>query len=169
MSRDEAVASVRLMARRTALLYYYFAKTLIEAMGEEAAEPLISKAIWAYGEHCGRAVREGVAAMGLPPTEENFNKIPDLPKIGWDVSTVTAENGEQHPIATFCPLAAVWQELGAEDIGRLYCYVDQAKYHAYNPDYEFIHAKNVLDGDACCEFVVRLRERGRALSIGRFK
>ncbi len=154
-SREEAVRDVRLMARRTALLYYHFAKTLVDELGEEEGKRLIAKAIWAYGEHCGRAVRESVEALGLPPTEENFNKIPDLPKLGWDVSTITLENGEQRSIATFCPLAAVWKELGAEDLGRLYCYVDQAKYHAYNPDYEYTHTKNVLDGDAWCESWVR--------------
>lgn len=157
MSMDEAAQNVRLMARRTALLYFYFAKALVDELGEEEGKRLIAKAVWAYGEHCGRAVREGVQAMGLPPTDENFNKVADLPSVGWDVSSVTAENGEVHPIATYCPLAAVWKELGAEDLGRMYCMVDQAKYHAYNPDYEYIHAHNVLDGDAYCEFVVRRR------------
>jgi hypothetical protein len=98
ISRDEAVADVHLMARRTALLYFYFAKTLVEGLGEEEGKRLIAKAIWAYGEHCGKAVREGVEAMGLPPTGENFNKVSDLPKLGWEASTITLENSEQRPI-----------------------------------------------------------------------
>jgi predicted hydrocarbon binding protein len=159
MSMDEAAQNVRLMARRTALLYYHFARTLINELGEEEGKRLIAKAVWAYGEHCGTVVREGVQAMGLPPTDENFNKVADLPSVGWEISSVTAENGDEHPIAAYCPLAAVWQELGAEDLGRMYCMVDQAKYHAYNPDYEYIHAHNVLDGDAYCEFVVKRREQ----------
>ena len=151
----DAVANVRLMARRTALLYYYFAKTLIDEFGEEEGKRLVAKAVWEYGLHCGRAVREGVEAMGLPATAENFNRVPDLPKLGWETGTVTLADGEQRPIATYCPLAAVWQELHAEDIGRLYCWVDQAKYHGYNPDFTFMHTKNVLDGDECCEFWVQ--------------
>jgi hypothetical protein len=160
MSRTEAAENVRLMARRTALLYYHFARTLIDELGDEEGKRLIAKAVWAYGEHCGTVVREGVEAMGLPPTDENFNKVADLPHVGWDISSLTADNGETHPIATYCPLAAVWQELGAEELGRMYCMVDQAKYHAYNPDYEYIHARNVLDGDAYCEFVVKARTKG---------
>ena len=163
ISRDDAVKNVRLMARRTALLYYYFAKTLVDELGEEEGKRLTAKAVWAYGEHCGKAVREGVQAMGLPPTDENFNKVTDLPSVGWDMSRVTLENGDEHPIATYCPLAAVWKELGAEDIGRMYCMVDQAKYHGYNPDYEYIHAKNVLDGDEYCEFVVKLKSEDSEL------
>jgi hypothetical protein len=157
---DDHVRDVRLMARRTALLYYYFAKTLVDELGEEEGRRLIAKAVWAYGEHCGNAVRKGVEAMGLPPVDENFGRVRDLPSAGWETSTVTHADGRQNPIAAYCPLAAVWQALGAEAValGRLYCTVDQAKYNAYNPEYEFIHARNVLDGDEYCEFVVKKKE-----------
>lgn len=157
ITRSEAVENVRLMARRTALLYYYFAQTLVAELGEEEGKRLIGKAIWAYGEHCGRAVRAGVEALGLPPTDENFGRIADLPRLGWEMSTTALAGGEQRPICTYCPLAAVWKDLNAEELGRLYCTVDQAKYHAYNPAYEYVHTKNLLDGDECCEFLVRKR------------
>lgn len=155
IARDEAVANVRLMARRTALMYYYFAKTLVDELGETEGKRLIAKAIWDYGEHCGKAVRGSVEAMGLAPTLENFGRVPDLPKLGWETATVTLANGEERAIATYCPLAAIWKELHAEDLGRMYCRVDQAKYHGYDPAFEFTHTKNVLDGDDCCEFLVR--------------
>jgi hypothetical protein len=74
--------------------------------------------------------------------------------VGWEFGTITLPDGQERRICTYCPLAAIWQELGAEELGRMYCYVDQAKYHSYNPDYEFVHAKNVLDGDEYCEFVI---------------
>jgi hypothetical protein len=157
VTAEECAQEVKLMARRAALLHYYFAETMIEALGEEEGKKMIKQAVWAYGEHCGRAVREGVEAMGLPNTPENFDKVADLPHFGWETSTVTLPDGEIRPIATFCPLAATFKELGdrGEEFGRLYCFVDQAKYQAYNPDFEFIHTRNVLDGDPCCEFLVR--------------
>jgi len=158
VSREACVEDVRRMARRTALLYYYFARTLIDELGEEEGKRLIAKAIWSYGEHCGRAARHVVEAMGLPTSAENFSKAPDLPSLGWETGRATSAGGETRPIATFCPLAAVWRELGAEELGRMYCYVDQAKYHAYNPSIHFEHSKNVLDGDAFCEFFVRSAE-----------
>lgn len=40
-------------------------------------------------------------------------------------------------------------------MGRIYCFVDQAKYEAYNPGLECVHVKNVLDGDPYCELAVR--------------
>ncbi len=157
LTASECAVEVGRMARRTALLYYYFASTLIEELGEEEGRRLIAKSIWAYGEHCGRAIREEVEGRGLPLTQENFDKIPDLPAIGWETSEVAAEEGGLHAVATYCPLAAVWKQMGpeAQRLGRLYCYVDQAKQCAYNPKEDFVHARNLLDGDPYCEFVVR--------------
>lgn len=154
LTEAECARQVGLMARRTALLYYYFAQTLVDELGEQEGRRLIEKAVWAYGEHCGRAVREGVQALGLPPTQDNYNKVPDLPAYGWSMGETVAPDGQVHPTATFCPLAAVWLEMGPEaaSLGRLYCHVDQAKQHAYNPEEEYVHHQNVLDGDPCCEF-----------------
>ncbi len=154
---DDCAEEVKLMARRAALLHHYFSLTLVEELGEEEGKRLIKKAIWAYGEHCGRKVREGVEAMNLPLTDENYGKVRDLPKYGWESGTITTPDGEIRPIVSFCPLADTFKELGprGEELGRLYCYVDQAKYEAYNPEVEFIHAQNVLDDDPCCEFEIR--------------
>lgn len=78
-----------------------------------------------------------------------------------DLSIHAAEShGEKRPIATHCSLAAVWQELNAQELGRVYCAVDQAKYQGYNPDYEFIHTRNVLDGDEYPAFLIEPREVG---------
>jgi hypothetical protein len=155
LTEAECAGQVGLMARRTALLYHYFAQTLVEELGEQEGRRLIEKAIWAYGEHCGRAIREQIQAQGLPLTEENYNKIPDLPAYGW-----TVEKTGAHATATYCPMAAVWIEMGPEavSLGRLYCHVDQAKQHAYNPEEEFVHHQNVLDGDPVCEFGIRPRK-----------
>jgi len=42
-------------------------------------------------------------------------------------------------------------ERGSQEWGRIYCYVDQAKYDAYN-GIKCKHLKNLLDGDDCCLF-----------------
>lgn len=153
---EACAQEVTLMARRTALLHYYFSEAVIAELGEEAGRKVIVKAIQAYGDHCGRTCREGVEALGLPLTEENYGKIRDLPKYGWKTATAVQPDGSIRPMATFCPIAAAFIEMGprAVSLGRLYCYVDQAKYHAYNPALEFAHTQNVLDGDAYCEFLV---------------
>lgn len=160
VSVETCTQQVRLMARRTALLHHYFAVTLADALGEERARELVEEAVRRYGEHCGRSVRAQVEAQGLENSPENYGKGKDLPAFGWENADVETAPGETARVVTFCPLADVFQEVGDVKFGRLYCHVDQAKQTAYNPDYEFIHAKNVLDGDAYCQFVTRKKPAG---------
>jgi hypothetical protein len=51
--------------------------------------------------------------------------------------------------------------LGEPALGRLYCYMDQSKYKAYNPELECVHVKNILDGDPYCELAVRKVPKGK--------
>jgi hypothetical protein len=118
---------------------------------------ILSPPWWRYGEHVGRSVRQEVEAMGLPNDVENYGKVSDLPSVGWEGEVAETEGGPRHR-ALYCPLAAVWKELGSEELGRLYCFVDQAKYRAFNPRAALIHTCNVLDGDPYCEFDIRLEE-----------
>lgn len=156
LSVEECTAEVKLMARRTALLHLFFSKAIMEKLGEEEGERLILDAITAYGKYCGQAIRTGVEALGLPLTDENSEKIRDLPKYGWESDIITLANGETRPIARYCPLADIFKQFGEEGIrlGRYYCFVDQGKQLAYNCDFDFIHSKNVLDGDPYCEFLI---------------
>ena len=160
VSVEYCTEQVRRMARRTALLHHYFAVTLVEALGEERGVELVAEAIRRYGEHCGRSVRAQVEAQGLALEPENFAKGRDLPEIGWDSAEIEVAPGRREKVVTFCPLADVFEEIGDVKFGRLYCHVDQGKQAAFNPTYEFIHAKNVLDGDAYCQFVVQKKAAG---------
>jgi hypothetical protein len=159
ISKEQATREVLSMIRRAALIHYCYAKTLIEEMGEERGKDLISKAIRSYGQNVGEKVKAETLAKGLDLFLENYQE--DLPSLGWQLERVTVE-GEPRTRIHVCHLANVWKELGAPEIGRLYCYVDQAKYRTYNPDLECIHVKNVLEGDRFCEVAVRSR-KGKTL------
>ena len=63
--------------------------------------------------------------------------------------------GEKRIRAFGCVMAQVWKEYGEEKLGRLYCYVDPAKYMAYNPKFKLAHVKALPDGDNYCEFCIR--------------
>ncbi len=52
-------------------------------------------------------------------------------------------------------MGQVWNKLSAGELGRLYCYVDPAKYMSFNPDFKLIHMKALPDGDEYCELAVR--------------
>ena len=149
---DEALRQIQLALRRAALLYHFFAKTLTDELGESRGRELIRRAIDAYGDHIGREARCHVDERGLSPTPENFES--DLPTLAWEMERVVVD-GEERVRVQHCPLAEEWLTMGDPARGRLYCFVDQAKMRGFNPDYEYVHTRNVLDGDPYCELVVR--------------
>ena len=157
MPKEDVLRQIGLVLRRTAHLYHHFAKTLVDDLGEERGMALIGKAVEAYGSQIGREARLKADARNLAPTPENLES--DLPMFAWDTEVVSVE-GEDRVRIHRCPLAEEWLQLGDKKRARLYCFVDQAKMRAFNPDYEYVHTKNVLDGDPYCELVVRQVKRG---------
>jgi hypothetical protein len=145
---------VDIVLQRFALLYMYFAQTLVEELGEAEGKRLVSKAVERLGMDRGSFIREGVKALGLECVPENFGKIQDETALSWVVEHVEVD-GEARRRTHRCALADVWMERGAEELGRLYCWIDQAKHHTFSPEYRFLHTANVLDGDEFCEFAER--------------
>ena len=153
-TRSETGRQVGLAVRRLALLHHAFSTTLVEQLGEEQGRAVIEKAVEAYGRRIGREAAERARAKGNPLTPEYFED--DLPADAWGVEVVEVE-GEQRVRVHHCPLAAEWLDRGDPGLMRLYCGVDQAKMIGFNPEYEYVHIKNLLDGDPYCELVVRRR------------
>jgi hypothetical protein len=160
ISKDEAFRQLKSMITRTALIHYAFTKTIIDELGKEKGGKLAKKAIRLYGEMVGKKARENTLAKGLPTLAENFQN--DLPALGWADREKVVVEGEKRARVHTCYLAEAWKELGVPEIGRLYCFVDQAKYEAYNPELECVHTKNVLDGDPYCELAVRTKKPGKS-------
>lgn len=152
ITTDEAADQIKLALRRAALIYHYFARTLVEELGEERGEELIKKTIESYGSHVGCEAHRKAQEKKLDLKPENFES--DLPKYVWKIEEIVTD-GEKRDRVHFCPLAAEWISLGDTQTARLYCFVDQAKMKAFNPQYEYIHLKNILDGDPFCELVIR--------------
>jgi len=155
---DEAAHEVKLASRRIALLHLAFARTAIRRLGEEAGRLLITDAIKAYGTMIGKEVRRAVLRQGLEPIPANYGvgESRSLPNIGMHTGSETVtEHGRTRLRAYGCTMADVWEEHASEDLGRLYCLVDPAKYMAYNPAYTMSHTKAVPSGDPYCEFCIR--------------
>jgi hypothetical protein len=159
ISKEEAFQQVKSMITRAALIHYAFTKTLVDELGEKKGKALAKKAIELYGKEVGKRVKDRTLARGLPLTRENFQD--DLPDLGWADRERVEVEGEKRARVHTCHLAKVWQELEVPELGRIYCFVDQAKYKAYNPELECVHVKNVLDGDPYCELAVRRRKNAQ--------
>ncbi|RJQ10085.1 MAG: hypothetical protein C4551_03020 [Bacillota bacterium] len=152
---EEAVRQVHIVASRLALLHLCFARTLTEKLGKEQGTQLVLESIRRYGEEIGREVRAKVEEQHLDLTPENYGAGParDLPSFGLhDGVEHVEQDGQTLTRAYGCHLAKVWRERGQDDLGRLYCYVDPAKYMAFNPEFKMVHLKCVPSGDPLCEF-----------------
>lgn len=151
---EEAREQVSKVCRRLGLLHLSFARTLVEELGEKKGRQLILKAIRDYGSRIGGEVRARAIAQGLDNNPQNYKE--DLPLYGMHEGTETVEiEGEKRTRLYGCVMGKVWNELGASELGRLYCYVDPAKYMSFNPDFKLIHTRALPDGDEYCELVLR--------------
>ncbi len=151
---EEAEEQVRKVCVRLALLHISYARTLVNEFGEKKGKQLILKAIKDYGTRTGEKAKANAAAQGLDNNPANFKD--DLPSYGMHTGREAVEvDGERRSRAYGCVMGEVWNELGECELGRLYCYVDPAKYMAFNPDFKMIHLKALPDGDQHCELAVR--------------
>jgi len=152
---DEAKEQVRRVCVRLGLLHLSFARTLVDELGEKKGKELILKAIKDYGVRIGEKAKAAVMAQGLDNTPANF--IEDLPLYGMHEhrgETVEVDRETRRRVYG-CVMGKLWNELGEGELGRLYCYVDPAKYMAFNPNFKLFHLRALPDGDECCELAVR--------------
>lgn len=151
---EEAKERVRKVCVRLGLLHLSFAKILVKELGKSKGKELVLKAIKDYATRIGEQVKANVAAQGLENDPANYKE--DLPLYGMHDGTELVEvGGEKRMRAYGCVMGKVWNELGEGKLGRLYCYVDPAKYMAFNPNFKLIHVKALPDGNEYCEFAIR--------------
>ena len=151
IKRSEAKEQVILAIRRLAFYHATMVEVLKEKLGEEAGRALAHEVVDRYGRKIGAAARERTEAKGLEPTIENYSE--DLPSLGFEAERVS--NDPRTSRVTGCPLAKVWKEMGCEEDGRLYCWVDQAKFDEYNPDLVCEHKVHCIrDNEGYCDVVV---------------
>jgi hypothetical protein len=150
----EAKEQVKRVCTRLALLHLSFSRTIIKELGEEQGKRIIMKAIKEYGALIGREAKVRCAERGESNTPSNY--LEDLPLYGMYDRLEVVHRGEGRGMRIHgCVMGRIWEELGESNLGRLYCYVDPAKYMAFNPNFKLVHIKAIPEGDDCCEFVIR--------------
>ncbi len=150
----EAAREVELVSRRVALLHLSYAKMLTEEFGERHGKELILKAIKDYGKCIGEKRRDEIEERGMEPVPENFGKgdAMRIPRFG--MHSRLEDSGRSMKLHG-CVMGKLWREYGEEDLGKLYCYVDPAKYMGFNEYYIQVHEKAMPAGHEYCEFMVR--------------
>ena len=152
---EEAREQVRRVCVRLGLLHLSFAKTLVEELGEKKGKQLVLKAIKNYGIRIGEEAKASAIAQGLDNSLANMKG--DLPSYGMHKrgGEKIEVDGETRRRVYGCVMAEVWNESGEGELGRLYCYVDPAKYMAFNSNFKLFHVRALPGGDEYCELVVR--------------
>lgn len=151
---DEARKEVELVSKRLALLHLCYAKTLVDEYGEDRGTELVLKAIAEYGSIIGEKTREELELKGMEPSPDNFGKGDTyrIPRFGMHSDL---EETDSTIKLHGCVMGKLWREYGEEDLGKLYCYVDPAKYMGFNPEFIQVHEKAMPAGHEYCEFTVR--------------
>ena len=146
------------LVRFTALLYYHLAKEVVQAFGQEG-EKAIARAMENLGQERGMTIKAKVEEEGLPLTLENLARFYDLPLAGaWRTTARISPRRATHMVE-YCPFAQVWRQRKAENLGLLYCKVEDALKQAYNPDIVFEQSKSLMAGQDCCLISAKLKEK----------
>jgi hypothetical protein len=100
------------------LSHFAISSAAVAALGKEKGEQLVLEAIKNYARMVGEEVKKKVAARGLANIPANYRE--DLPLYGMHKGTETVVvDGESRTRMYGCVMSQVWQELGADELGRL--------------------------------------------------
>ncbi|MDR1722483.1 MAG: L-2-amino-thiazoline-4-carboxylic acid hydrolase [Tannerella sp.] len=95
------VREVRKACFQFAMQYFHFCKSLVETLGIDKALEVVQKTVFELSIDRSDRMREKAVEQGLQPTLENFRKVSDLSRSGWD-GWMPDMGG------VFCPYAEVW-------------------------------------------------------------
>jgi hypothetical protein len=148
--QQAAIGDVRMACRQFAMLYFNLCKTLVEALGEEAAFPLVQKTIFQLALDRTDRSRAKALEQNLPATLENFSLVNDLPFIAW--KEWKPEDG-----GVRCPYAEAWLGYYEEypwfkRFASMYCdVIDTTNIENFSRTTSHRITKNLLWGDPACE------------------
>lgn len=146
---------VERMAKLMAELYYFMAKEMVERMGPELGKESIRAAIRKFGEARLVSMKEEARERGLEISPETYAEVRDMPGISWE------RNPDNLMDITYCPMQDMWAQLGDQELGAIYCEIDDVLYEGFNARLDKPLCKT--SGDEVCRFIVRkaILEKGK--------
>ncbi len=150
------VEEVRKACFHFADLYFHFVAVLVTEFGEPGAGELVGKVLRERAAERGQRLRSRAAELGLEPKVEEFEKVTDIPFLGWDPRL-----GRET-----CPYAAAWLPRYADHpwfpkFARMYCDInDTGVIETFTRTMSQRITKNVLAGDDSCERIYFPKDPG---------
>ena len=157
IGKDSAKDPTVAMAELFATFYHFITKEIVDSLGEEKGKELVRRAVHKFGQHRGEKIRERVEKEGLPPDLTSLVRFYDFPASNLVETDVAYDPKSYDEVTKYCTFAKVWKELGAEDLGRIYCEQDFTLATGFNKDVKCSRACNIMDpGGNMCRFLMKL-------------
>lgn len=160
MYSDEELQIMNLDDNYT-LLYPFLARSMIEMCGEKG-EKAVREGTRRYGRDRAETLRNKHMKANVKINMHSLFAVgPDLPsdpRFKRELQELNPQERVSHTL--YCPMAAIWKEYGATDIGRIYCEeFHNACYSTYAYGYTKVNLAKTQtqEGDEYCAFNVVLR------------
>ena len=136
-------------------LAVYFARELIEELGEEKAQPILEQAFDRIQVQNGRDLAEELGDNGFEAFAEHLRKLAE----GSDsLQILEVTDREIKTKITRCRAWEAFSHLGLPQLCQLYCESDHPYIKAFNPNMKLIRTKVIAYGDEYCDHVWALEE-----------
>lgn len=160
MYNEEEIQIMNLADNYT-LLYPFLARSIMEACGEKG-EKAVREGTRRFGRDRAETLRNKHMKMNVKVNMHSLFAVgPDLPpdpRFRRELQELNSQERVSHTL--YCPMAAIWKEYGAADIGRIYCEeFHNACYGTYAYGYTKVNLAKTQtqEGDEYCAFNVVLR------------
>lgn len=144
------------------IMYALISRKIMEELGFEG-ERIVREATRRYGRDRGRTRREKHVRLGVKVNMLSLfsiaSDLPGDPRFVRDKRLLIPEERNSHTLV--CPMAEVWKQYNAQEIGRIYCEeFHRACYKEYGYGYTQVNLGQTLteEGDPYCDFHVVLRK-----------
>lgn len=129
-------------------IYYYMAKNILEALGEEAGSKVIEKAVREFGYDRVASMKAEAEERGIDVNSEAaYFSVRDMPSCGWE-----NEQTPEGSICHRCLFDEVWKRYGemGKKVEALYCPVDYILFGSFGLELDRPACK--ARGDDTCVF-----------------
>ncbi len=138
-----------------ALMYYTFAKEMVDSFSEEGEEAL-RRAIRSYGRARGQRLKRRHEKQGLPINLRSLFTHYDMPSHpGTEKTRMIFEDDKLVSFTYVCPFEQIWRAKDGNDFGLLYCQeFHHAMWQAYRSDLDVQIPEILTKDDPYCKFIV---------------
>jgi hypothetical protein len=133
----------------------YFARELIEELGEEEALPILKRA---FDNLQVQNARDLVEKLGDNSFEAYAQHLRKLAEDSDSLQIYEVTDREVKTKITRCPAWEAFSHLGLPQLCHLYCESDHPYIKAFNPNMKLVRTKVIAYGDEYCDHIWALEE-----------